>query len=95
MLSKFTKSKESSSFGSAAGLLNLAQKQRGIPEANLLQLTEGESEAEAALDDAIAVAEVETGEPAATEMVATKDVSTITDETQVAPIEIDTSGAPS
>ena len=56
--------------------MNLAQKQRGIPNANLLQLTESEGEAEAALDDAIAVAEVEMGDtPSATEMVATKDVT--------------------
>ena len=42
------------------------------------------------------MAEVETGEPNANEMVATKDVSTVTDDSQVAPIEIDASGqAPS
>jgi len=77
-------------------LLNLAQKQsRHVPDENLIQLAEGESEAEAALDDAIAVAEVETGEPSTQEMVATKDVSTVTDESVSAPIEIDTSGAPS
>lgn len=35
---------------------------------------------ESILDDAIAVAEVEMGEPKAQEMVATQDVSTVTDE---------------
>lgn len=48
LLSKFSKSKDSSSFGQAAGLLNLAQKSRRVPqENNLIQLTGQESEAEA------------------------------------------------
>ena len=83
MLSKFSKSKDSSSFGQAAGLLNLAQKSRRIPQENsFVQINEGEgeSEMESILDDAIAVAEVETGEPKAQEMVATQDVSTVNDE---------------
>ena len=60
---------------------------------NLLQTNEGESEAESLFDDAIAVAEVETGEltPTQQAMVETKDVATVTDENQVAPIEIDDS----
>ena len=50
---------------------------------------------ESILDDAISVAEVETGEPSAWNMVATNDVSTVTDESQTAPIEIDASNADS
>ena len=37
-------------------------------------------EMESLLDDAISVAEVETGEPSKENMVATNDVSTVTDE---------------
>lgn len=48
---------------------------------------------ESILDDAISVAEVETGEPTAQNMVATNDVSTITDESQTSPIEIDATTA--
>lgn len=62
-------------------MLSLAQKQRKIPDENFVQLSETETEAEQSFDDAIAVAEVEMGEPGANEMVATKDVSTVTDET--------------
>ena len=50
-------------------------------------------EMESLLDDAISVAEVETGEPSKENMVATNDVSTVTDESQTAPIEIDASNA--
>lgn len=46
-------------------------------------------ESESLLDDAISVAEVEMGEPTTNNMVATNDVSTITDDSQTAPIEID------
>lgn len=48
---------------------------------------------ESILDDAISVAEVETGEPTAQNMVATNDVSTINDESQTSPIEIDATTA--
>lgn len=46
-------------------------------------------ESESLYDDAMSVAEVETGEPTTNNMVATNDVTTITDDNQTAPIEID------
>ena len=93
ILSQYSHSKDSTAFGFSA-LLNLAQTSgtgRLPPDAQLIQ--EGESEAELltedALDDAISVAEVETGEPSPTNMAQTSDVQTVTDESQSSPIEID------
>ena len=72
ILNQFTKSKDSQSFGLSAGLLNLAQTSRpnSKPFDNqFVQVggleSEGEMEMESLLDDAISVAEVETGEPTA------------------------------
>ena len=53
-----------------------------------------ESEGEYAFDDAIAVAEVEMGEPSNNAMVSTQDTTTVTDDSQVAPIEIETPDQP-
>ena len=84
----------------SAGLLNLAQTSRPrrlLEDNQLIQVgeLEQESEMESLLDDAISVAEVETGEPSTQNMVATSDVSTVTDESQTAPIEIDATNAES
>jgi len=67
ILSKYTKTKDSASLGLSAGLglLNLAQTSRHSlpPDTQLIQESELGLLTEEALDDAMAVAEVETGEP--------------------------------